>query len=258
MRPLVGNMTIDAKFFQDMFLEHLPSFIQTIMVAMSDDFDVAKLASMALSQLVAAPSSELRPHQQTPRLESTWTEHPGNSSGRTFYGCDTKSGRRFMVEPGAQLSVIPLPPTERRFPNPGFLLQLLTPPLSLLLDLAEFEHMLQKNIYRKSDSPWASSLHMVPKATSGDYRALNNVTISDCYAVPLLQDFASILFGKSVFSKIDLVRAFQQIPIARKKFQRRPSPSHLASSNALAAFGKVKTALGDATLFTHSVPDAPI
>nr|VZI47766.1 unnamed protein product [Spirometra erinaceieuropaei] len=48
----------------------------------------------------------------------------------------------------------------------------------------------------------------------GDYRALNNVTIPDRYPVPHLQDFAGALFGKSVFSKIDLVRAFHQIPVA--------------------------------------------
>nr|VZI04021.1 unnamed protein product [Spirometra erinaceieuropaei] len=85
---------------------------------------------------------------------------------------------------------------------------------------AEFEHMLQLGIIRPSESPWASPLHMVPKATSddwrpcGDYRALNNATIPDRYPVPHLQDFAGALFCKSVFSKIDLVRAFHPIPVA--------------------------------------------
>ncbi|BHF58450.1 hypothetical protein SprV_0100140200 [Sparganum proliferum] len=80
---------------------------------------------------------------------------------------------------------------------------------------AELEHMLQLGIIRPSESPWASPLHMVSKATSddwrscGDYRALNNATIPDRYPVPHLQDFAGALFGKSVFSKIDLVRAFR-------------------------------------------------
>ncbi|BHF74297.1 hypothetical protein SprV_0501738200 [Sparganum proliferum] len=61
---------------------------------------------------------------------------------------------------------------------------------------------------------------MVPKATSddwrpcGDYRALKSDTIPDRYPVPYLQDFAGPIFGKAVFSKIDLVRAFHQIPVA--------------------------------------------
>ncbi|BHF78719.1 hypothetical protein SprV_0602183300 [Sparganum proliferum] len=61
---------------------------------------------------------------------------------------------------------------------------------------------------------------MVPKATPGDWRpcgdnrALNSATIPDRCPVPHLQDFAGAPFGKAVFSKIDLMRAFHQIPVA--------------------------------------------
>nr|VZI11626.1 unnamed protein product [Spirometra erinaceieuropaei] len=87
---------------------------------------------------------------------------------------------------------------------------------------AEFEHMLQLGIIRPSESPWASSMHMVPKATScdwgpcGDYRALKSATIP----VSHLQDFARALFGKAVLSKIDLLRAFHQIPVAPKNIPK--------------------------------------
>ncbi|BHF59946.1 hypothetical protein SprV_0100290700 [Sparganum proliferum] len=95
--------------------------------------------------------------------------------------------------------------------------ELLRQMLSLLEDMrideiakAKFENMLQLGIIRPSESPWASPLHMVPKATSGDwrpcgdYRALNNATIPDRYPVSHLQDFAGALFSGGVFSKIDL------------------------------------------------------
>ncbi|GFU27667.1 hypothetical protein TNCV_3349711 [Trichonephila clavipes] len=75
----------------------------------------------------------------------------------------------------------------------------------------------QKN--EPSKSPWSSPLHVVPKSDStvrpvGDYRQLNSVTEFDSYPMPYLNDFAHALHGKKIFSKIDIFKAFHQIPIA--------------------------------------------
>ena len=47
----------------------------------------------------------------------------------------------------------------------------------------------------------------------GDYRALNTVSEDDRYPMPHLQDFSIHLEGKTIFSKIDLVRAYNQVPM---------------------------------------------
>nr|VZI16934.1 unnamed protein product [Spirometra erinaceieuropaei] len=47
MRSLVGNIKIDDKFFKEMFLERLPTSVQTIVASGSDDLDISNLAEMA-------------------------------------------------------------------------------------------------------------------------------------------------------------------------------------------------------------------
>ena len=83
----------------------------------------------------------------------------------------------------------------------------------------EFDKLYRLGAIRPSQSSWAAPLHLEPKATPGewrpcgDYRALNAATVPDRYPLPYLQDFASQLHGCSIFTKLDLHRAYNQIPV---------------------------------------------
>ena len=91
-------------------------------------------------------------------------------------------------------------------------------PAKLAVAKAEFSHMEQVGIIRRSDSPWASPLHIVAKPGGGwrpcgDYRRLNDATTPDRYPVPHIQDFSAHLSGMRVFSKVDLIRGYHQVPV---------------------------------------------
>lgn len=84
----------------------------------------------------------------------------------------------------------------------------------------EFRELELAGIIRRSNSPWSSPLHMVPKKDGswrpcGDYRRLNVATTPDKYPLPNVHDAAGKMHGSRVFSKIDLVKGYHQVPVAQ-------------------------------------------
>lgn len=92
-------------------------------------------------------------------------------------------------------------------------------PDKLKIAKEEFRIMLKNGTARPSDSAWASPLHLAPKKNNewrpcGDYRMLNARTVPDRYPIRHIHDFAQHISGCQVFSTIDLVKAYNQIPVS--------------------------------------------
>lgn len=81
----------------------------------------------------------------------------------------------------------------------------------------EYKRQLKTGLVRISRSQWASGLIVKREKTKlrliGDYRRLNAQTVPDRYPIPVVSDSTSLLRGKKVYSKVDLVRAFHNIPV---------------------------------------------
>ena len=84
-----------------------------------------------------------------------------------------------------------------------------------------FQEMESMGICQKASSPWSSPLHIVSKKDGtlrpcGDYRRLNMITEPDHYPLPNISDVTTYLHGASIFSKLDLLKGYFQVPVNKE------------------------------------------
>jgi len=89
----------------------------------------------------------------------------------------------------------------------------------------EFSNLLESGIVRRSSSPWAAPLQIITKKDGslricGDYRGLNRVTVPDSYPMPLISDILRRFHDCTIFSSIDLAKAYHQIPVHPESIQK--------------------------------------
>jgi hypothetical protein len=80
----------------------------------------------------------------------------------------------------------------------------------------EIDKMLKKGVIKKSTSPWASPVVLVPKKNGKirfciDYRDLNKITEKDVYPLPKIDDMLDTFNGSKWFTSIDLASGYWQI-----------------------------------------------
>ena len=103
-------------------------------------------------------------------------------------------------------------------------------PEKLAVAKSEIEKLVELGVCERGKSDWSSPLLVTTKPCNspctcdvqkpcggwrvcGDYRRLNHLTTTDRYPVRNLQDFNADLRGKKVFSKVDLLKGYHQIPV---------------------------------------------
>eukprot|EP00963_Diacronema_lutheri_P010573 scaffold1087_cov443-Pavlova_lutheri.AAC.1 len=67
-------------------------------------------------------------------------------------------------------------------------------------------------------SSWGAPVLLIPKKDGGwrvvfDYRMLNAATIKDRYPLPRIDDHLQNLRGSSIFSSVDALDGFHQLPM---------------------------------------------
>ena len=83
----------------------------------------------------------------------------------------------------------------------------------------EIQSLLSQGLIRPTVSPWAAPVVLVAKPDGStrlcvDYRKLNALTEADNYPLPVIDDLLMDIGRSKIFSQIDLLQAYHQVPLA--------------------------------------------
>ena len=85
----------------------------------------------------------------------------------------------------------------------------------------EIEKLLETGVIEPSNSPWSSPISIAVKKDNSiriclDMRKVNALTRKDAKSTPNIDEMFDALTGKKIFSSLDLLQGFHQIPLSEK------------------------------------------
>uniref|UniRef100_A0ABD2XPF2 Reverse transcriptase domain-containing protein n=1 Tax=Trichogramma kaykai TaxID=54128 RepID=A0ABD2XPF2_9HYME len=241
LRSLAGATIVQDNLMRQLWLHRLPSSVRAILATQTDAAldKLAELADKIIEISPCTPTLNVNAASTVPRTSTfedtilkAITDLQRQPSSQTsvktiiaqsdfsdllaeFQSITRPPGlpRIFKHETRHHIRTVPSPPIACKVRRLN--------PEKLKIARKEFDDMLLAGTARASESSWSSPLHLAPKGDSdwrpcGDYRALNARTIPDRYSIRHIHDASFFIDGCSIFSKIDLVKAYQQIPVAEE------------------------------------------
>ena len=123
----------------------------------------------------------------------------------------------------------------------------------------QVEEMLQNGIITPSTSAYSSPVVMVKKKSGEyrfavDYRKLNEITTTINYPLPKFDDVTDILGGATIFSTMDLMSGFWQIPLAEDSKHKTAFICH----SGLYEFERVPFGLKNSPVIFQSVMESAL